>query len=348
VIATLESGLAGIVADPLSRGDIAARLGEWAEAVRQARQQHPQETDAFLAFAEKTLSPVLPDDSLFAAKTQIAQLQQEFTDLPHIVVVEKQRTERLWEARRLAESGKLALAEAIVRDASAQIAAEPIAAAAAESVLAEKQEQLVVLGEIQKDGVAPAIVTRAESEIITASSRLLRPAFPDPSPLALAQKAADIIERVERYKSPVGQKNTLRHHLDRLGESGENLRLLAEIKEQVPGELKPAVSEQIIALLASEREKVRQTQVLPTAAPCVADCAPPQTLLPETATPTPVVTTDAQVPEQNAALPVDDALPVSQLLTPVDSAPLTPSLVSPLIQPDASSDLPAALPPALD
>lgn len=346
-IASLEAELAKIIAAQKQGEDLSPRLSDWSQSVRQVRLQHPQETDAFLAAAEKALSPVLPDEGLFAAKTEIALLRQEFTDLPHIVFTEKLRTDRLWEARRLAESGKLALAESIVRDAAAeQAGADPLATDAAESVLAEKQEQLVVLGEIQKDGVAPAIVTQAEDEIINASSRLLRPAFPDPSPLALAQKAADIVERVERYKSPVGQKNTLRHHLERLGASGENLRLLAEIKQQVPGELAPDVSEQMIAILASEREKVRQTQALPTTLPCVVDCEP--LVSPESTTSPASDSPPAAAPDQSANS--DKNPPVASeppMLTPVEEASPLTSLGAPVLD-QTLQDAPIAIPAALD
>ncbi len=273
-IFALETDFFAALSDILAYDDDAA-LQRFIINSRTAAEDHAEEVIALLASSEKTLSIVLPDSPLFTAKTSVEDLKLELEAETEAVAAEKRRTERLWEARKLARSGNVPLAEEIIRENS-ETAATPEAITPQEGaeILEEKQEQLAALsGMVGVSEIEEGVVETLEKETITKSSRIIRPGFPDKSKTDSTDKAYAVVGSIKKYESSVGQVNTLRHHLNKISNSAENLALLVEIKNRVPSDLVGMVDEKIITILGEERENVVAAETpnpAPTAEPAPA------------------------------------------------------------------------------
>ncbi len=259
VVFDLESKFFDALAELSVNADATDPLDQFAAEVRRIAQNHHDETIALLASAEKTLSIVLPDSPLFVAKKTIEDLKFELEQKPAAVAAEERRTERLWEARRLAQSGNIPLAEEIIREnskdveAESEVAVEPADTA---DILAEKQEQLAALSALSSAaGMEGAVVESLEKETVEETSRIIRPGFPVASTRTTTDQVYDIITSIKKYESPIGQANTLRAHLSKIDNSAEQLTLLMEIKNRVPDELMSMVDEKIILILGEERDR---------------------------------------------------------------------------------------------
>jgi hypothetical protein len=213
----------------------------------------PEEVLAFLASAEKILSSALPDSPLFTMKETVETLQIEFAkESDRTLVVEKQRTKRLWEANQLASTGQMQLAEKIVREHSEDLHVEP---EKVPEILTERQEQIIALEQIGTESQLTGIAEEAEKKLIQNVSSIVRPGFPTGTQQKPQEKAYEIIRRVKKYGSDRGRENTLRIQLEDIDNTIKNIPVLLELKKRLPETLHEKVDQKILIILSDARKK---------------------------------------------------------------------------------------------
>lgn len=212
--------------------------------------KHPEETDALLISLEKTLQPVLPSSSLFVAKETIDTLRTSFSERPE-VVQETRRTRQLWEAKTLADTGNVALAEAILEEVSGTdlVGIGTTSPEIATEILDQRQEQMVAVGAMEETSIAKDLLDETEENIVEKTTELVRPRFPSGNKISEADQARDIVLRMKKYSSNRGQENTLRAQLQNIEDKPENIGLLRELRSRVPNTFQNEVDEKIVSVL---------------------------------------------------------------------------------------------------
>ncbi len=224
------------------------------EKCRQFHVDHPEELEAFFASAEKTLYSVLPDSPFYVAKETLDALKNEFVEEEEqALLIEKERTKRLWEARLLADAGQVAMAEEIIREKVDEI--ENTDADLTPEILAQRQQQMVALGQMESVESSENVADQAKQELIQKTSALVRPGFPTGHVQTSTEQAHDIIFRVKKYESQRGQENSLRIQLKNMDSIADNIPLLLEVKNRLPDNLKSEVDEKILEILGEEQIK---------------------------------------------------------------------------------------------
>lgn len=220
------------------------------EKLKGLHKNHPEEADAFLVSAEKTLSSILPSSPLFSIQQRISVLRAEYEE-QNTLVKEKQRTQRLWQASRLADAGHVALAQAIVAE-STNI--ETYEEETLVEVLDEREKQIAALSTIPQEN----IIEEAEEILLKNTSALVRPGFPQKTEKDTEEKAHEVIRKVKQYESDIGKKNTLRAHLNKIENNIENVSLVVEIKNRLPEELQEEAQRKILDIVSEEKRKAKQ------------------------------------------------------------------------------------------
>lgn len=220
---------------------------------QEAWKKYPHETETLLASLEKTLQPILQNSPLFAAKEIIDTLQTSFAEQPE-VVQETLRTRQLWEAKTLADSGNIVLAEAILEETSdTNIGIGISSPEVATEILDQRQEQMVAVGAMEKTDISRNILEETEDTLVEKTTKLVRPHFPSGDQISEAEQARDIVLRMKKYSNERGQENTLRAHLRYIEDKPENIGLLQELRTRVPENLQNEVDEKIVSVLGGQQ-----------------------------------------------------------------------------------------------
>ncbi len=239
-----------------------ASLNAFVDKTREIFPEYRDEVIAFMASAQKTLANVLPDSPLYSMKEAIDTLQEEFlNEQERIVAREKRKTERLWEAKTLANTGNVALAEEIVRQAEQDESGEEVPEEFAAVVLEEKQEQIAAIGRLEQEGVSSQATENLETSIMNESSELLRPGFDFGSKTDHREEAFEIVSSIKIYENEVGQRNTLRIKLRQISNTAESLQLLTELKKRLPENLQGEVNDKVFSILNDERKRAHPEPV---------------------------------------------------------------------------------------